>query len=345
MALAGGVVLCAMPMTGVAQRDSGATYERSVATAGSGPQRLAIDSRLLIAGAPFRVYQRGERQYATEGLTDLRLVTSEGRPVPHLLVQPPSPEREWIRGSVLSIPTTKTSSGFEVDLGRASVVDMLQVEGLPVPHLKRLTLDGSGDRERWTTLVAEGTLFDLPDEQLRQNSLGFAAGSYRYLRVTWNDANSGRVPNPRSAAARRVSTLPQPAATVIGTSVERRPSEPGVSRFRVTLPATRLPIVALELDVQPGVAGGHVYRRAVVTESRFAGSEAAPVELGRAMLSRVVREGVTAAALRVPITAPMEAEVEISIDDGSNEPLEVRAVSAVLAELPWIYRFWRGTAT
>jgi Protein of unknown function (DUF3999) len=329
--------LCALPSMGLAQRDSSVAYERPVVTAGAGPQRLAVDARLLTGGAPFLVRQRGERQYAAEGLADLRLVTPDGRPVPHLLVQPPSPEPEWIRGRVLGIPATKTSSGFELDLGRLAAVDVLQVDGLPVPHLKRLTLDGSGDRERWTTLVAEGTLFDLPDERLRQNSLGFAPGSYRYLRVTWNDANSGRVPLPRGVAARRVSAVPQPPATVLDTAVERRPSEPGVSRFLVKLPGTRLPIVALELDVHAGIAGGHVYRRAVVTESRFAGHEAAPVELGRAMLSRVVREGATAAALRVPIAAPAEAEVEISIDDGANEPLDLRAVSAVLAELPWIY--------
>ncbi len=67
-----------------------------VVTVGPGPQRLAIDAGLLAAGAPFRVLRRGERYYAEDGLTDLRLVTDGGRPVPHLLIQPPAPEREWI---------------------------------------------------------------------------------------------------------------------------------------------------------------------------------------------------------------------------------------------------------
>ncbi len=140
-----------------------------------------------------------------------------------------------------------------------------------------------------------------------------------------------------AVAARRVSiAAPSPAATLVA-AIERRPSEPGISRYRVRLPGTRLPIVALDLDVGPGVAGGHVYRRAVVSESRFAGFEAAPVELGRAMLSRVVRDGLTASALRVPIAVPAEAELELTIDDGANEPLDLRAVAVVLAELPWIY--------
>jgi hypothetical protein len=324
-------------LVGLAQKEPDATYERPVATVGPGPQRLAIDAGLLAAGAPFRVLRRGERFYAEDGLTDLRLVTDGGRPVPHLLIQPPAPAREWISGSILSVAATKKTSGFEVDLGAAHAVDMVRVEGLPVPHLKRLTLEGSGDRARWTTLVAEGTLFDLPDEQLRQNTLGFVPGPYRYLRVTWNDANSGRVPNPSAVVARRVTTAPPPPQATLSASIERRPSEPGISRFRVKLPAARLPIVALDLDVGPGASGGHVFRRAVVTESRFAGLEAAPVELGGAMLSRVVRDGLTASALKVPIAAPAEAEIELTIDDGANEPLDLRAVSVMLAELPWIY--------
>ena len=306
-------------------------------TVGPGPQRLAIEAGLLQSGAPFRVIQRGDRFYAEDGLTDLRLVTEGGRPVPHLLIHSSSPEREWIRGSVLGIAPTKKTSGVEVDLGAPAAVDMIRVEGLPSPHLKRLTLEGSGDRAHWTMLVAEGTLFDLPDELLRQNTLGFAAGPYRYFRITWNDANSGRVPNPAAVSARRVSiAAPPPAATLVA-AIERRPSEPGISRYRVRLPGTRLPIVALDLDVGPGAAGGHVYRRAIVSESRFAGLEAAPVELGRAMLSRVVRDGITASALRVPTAVPAEAELELTIDDGANEPLELRQVAVVLAELPWIY--------
>jgi hypothetical protein len=335
--LVAAIALSILPLVALAQKAPESTYERPVVTAGAGPYRLAIDAGLLTAGAPFRVLQRGERFFAEGGLTDLRLVSEGGRPVPYLLIHASSPEREWIRGNVLSVAPTKKSSGFEVDLGAAKPVDMIRVQGLPAPYLKRMTLEGSGDRERWTMLVAEGTLFDLPDEQLRQNALGFASGSYRYFRVTWNDANSGRVPNPTAVAVRRVSIASPPIAATMTASIERRPSEPGISRYRVRLPGAKLPIVAVDLDVGLGVAGGHVYRRAVVSESRFAGLEAAPVELGRAMLSRVVRDGLTASALRVPIAVPTETELELTIDDGANEPLDLRAVSVVLAELPWIY--------
>ena len=308
-------------------------YERRVVTVGMGPQRLAVDAPLLIHGARFRVVRSSETSFAEGGLSDLRLFADGARPIPYLLIRPAAGEARWNAGKLLPITATKKTSGLEVDLGEAQSIDRIRVEGLPVPYLKRLSLEGSGDRARWTMLAAEGTLFDLPDEGLRQDTLGFTAGPYRYLRLTWNDTNSGRVPMPRAVAARLASRIPPPAPTTIDAPVESRPSEPGTSRYRIRLPAPAMPIVALDLDV----GGGHVYRRAVVAESRFEGNEARPVELGTARLVRVTRDGITASALRIPISAPSEAEIELAIDDGANAPLDLRRVSIVLAQLPWIY--------
>jgi hypothetical protein len=309
------------------------TRERAISTAGTGPQRLAIDATLLEAAKPFRVTSSGERTVARDGLADLRLFDRQGRPVPHLLIYPPAREPSWTRGTLLPIAATKKTSGFEVDLADAASTDALRVEGMPAPFLKRLTLEGSGDRAHWTMLAAEGTLFDLPDEHLRETTLTFRRGSYRYLRVIFDDTNSGRVAPPRAVFARRPSgpaPPPPPAATL---AFERRPSEPGRSRYRIRLPAAHLPIVALDLDV----GGGHVFRPVAVNESRLAGEEAVPAQLGRATLMRVLRDGTAAQALRIPLTPPAEAELELVVEDGNNPPLELKGVSASFAELPWIY--------
>lgn len=114
---------------------------------------------------------------------------------------------------------------------------------------------------------------------------------------------------------------------------ERRPSEPGRSRYRVRLPRARLPIVALALDA----GGEHVFRTAFVTEARLAGAEAAPAEIGRATLARVTRAGSTESRLRIPIVPPREPEIDLVVDDGNNPPLELTGIEAVFAELPWIY--------
>ena len=46
---------------------------------------------------------------------------------------------------------------------------------------------------------------------------------------------------------------------------------------------------------------------------------------------------VTASSLRIPIDAPVEPQLDLVIDDGANAPSDVRGVTAVFAELPWIY--------
>jgi hypothetical protein len=307
-------------------------FERPIRIDGAGPRRLGVDASLLAAGTPFRVVTRGDRQVADGGLTDLRLVDSAGRPVPYLLVHQPAPERPWIAGRTLAIPATKRTSGFEVDLGRSATIDALRISGVPAPFLKRVTLEGSGDRVRWTSL-ADATLFDLPAERLTRQDIEFRRGEYRYVRVIWNDTNSAPVPMPSGVQARLASNVSGPPQAPIEVPFERESSEPGRSRYRIRLPGPRLPAIALEVEV----AGGHVFRTATVSESRFTGGEAAPLTLGSAILSRVIRDDVEASDLVVRLEPPAEAEIQLQIDDGNNAPLEITRILLHLAELPVIY--------
>jgi hypothetical protein len=306
---------------------------RPVTATVSGPQRLAIDVPLLAGGAPFALAGSRTRPVAVSGLSDLRFFDAAGSGVPYLLVYSPTAEPAWRRGAILPVAATKKTSGFEADFGNPFTMDLVRLGGLPTPFLKRLVLEGSGDRQHWTLLAGEATLFDLPAEQLRQTALPFAPGSYRYVRVTWDDTNSGRVPPPLLVEARQVGAVAAPPPLTAPLAVERRPSEPGRSRYRMKLPAARLPIAAVDLQVD----GGHVFREAVVFQSRLTTIEAAPAEVGRARLRRVVRDGVSAEALRIPVTGITESELDLVIEDGANPPLAVNGATAVFAELPWIY--------
>ena len=319
-------------------------FERPIRPSGQGPQRLAIDVPLLVGGNPFTVQVRGvdaasgEPVYAVgAGPTDLRLYDPSGGEIAYLLVPHPPSTPTWTPTMILPVAAVETekakTSGLEADLHEARLVDRLRLDGIAAPFLKRVRLEGSGDREHWTLLVAEGTLFDLPGEQLRRTELEFTAGAYRYLRVTWDDTRSGRVALPAAALARVVATAVAPAPLTAAVSFERRPSEPGHSRFRITLPAGHLPVVALAFDV----GGEHVLRGAAVYEARLSGEEAAPVQLGAAVLRRVVRDTLTAASLRVPIRTPTEAQLDLDVDDGDSPPLALQGVTAVFAGLPWIY--------
>ncbi len=319
-------------------------FERPIAAGGEGPRRLPVDVPLLVGGAPFQTASRivspatGETTVSmSNGLADLRLYDAEGREVGYLLVGHMPAVTTYADAPTLPIASVdeekRRTSGFEADLGESLLVDRVRIDGLVPPFLKRATLEGSGDREHWTMLVAEGTVFDLPSDRLRQTVLPFSPGSYRYLRLTWDDTNSARLPRPAVVAVGKVPQGPPPPPLVAAVAVEPRPSEPRHSRFRVRLPGGHLPVVALDLDV----GGGHVLRDASVYEARLSGAELAPVRLGRATIRRVVRDGVAASALRVPIQMPTEAQLDLVLEDGDNPPLDLRGATAVFAELPWIY--------
>jgi hypothetical protein len=319
-------------------------FERPIVIAGDGPRRLPIDVTLLSGATPFRIASRARdprtQDWVVEvadGVRDLRLYDGGGREVGYLLVGNPPPVPSYRPAAILAVAPIDTdtlkSSGFEADLGEVLTVDRFRIEGLPAPFLKRVRLEGSGDRQRWTLLVGEGTLFDLPDEQLRLTELRFVPGAYRYIRVTWDDTNSARLPRPPAATAGTLLSAAPVVPLTAPLAFERQSSEPGVSRFRVRLPAGRLPIVALDLDV----AGGHLLRQANVYEARLNGSQLAPVALGSATLRRVVRDNLTAADLQIPIIPPTDSVLDLVVNDGDNQPLELLGVTAVFATLPWIY--------
>lgn len=323
-------------------------YERQVLPGAPGPNRLEPDVALLGSGAPL-VYEAGaspgELGPFRSGLADLRLFDAGGREVPYLLVAPSRRETEWRAGRLLPLAATQTESGFEADLGTLQTIGRVRLSGLPAPFLKRFRLEGGGDRSRWTLLVPQGTLFDLPAEGLRLLDVDVPPGEYRYLRLTWDDASSARLPLPGGVEAALVRPVDAGPPARVPVVFERRPSEPGKSRFRLRLPAARLPVVALDLDISGGPAEP-LLRGAMVTEGRLSpdgGAEIAPVRLGGTTLRRAVRDGLSAADLRLPLIPPEGADLELTVDDGNNPPLPLAGVTAELAPLPWIYFEAAGT--
>lgn len=294
-----------------------AAVERSVTPGGAGPNRLDIDVLLL--------------SHATSDLRDLRLVDDAQREVGFLLVQPAG-EPRWIDGRILPVTSTKKTSGFEIDLGSASDVDRLRLDGITAPFLKRVRVEGSGDRGHWT-LLAEATVFDLPDDRLRLLEIPFEAGSFRYLRLTWDDSSSARITHVGSVRARVHGSGAPPEPLRAAVAFRKRPSEPGKSRYRIDLPGPHLPIEAIEL----GVASGNVFRDATITEPRLGNGEVLPTTLGSGTARRSERWGAVAEAMAIAIARPTGHELDLVIDDGNNAPLALVEIAARFAPQPWIY--------
>ncbi|MHB0972339.1 MAG: DUF3999 family protein [Thermoanaerobaculia bacterium] len=323
------VTLALLAQSPALAADATFAHERSIRPAASGANRLDVDVPLL-SGARALRYESGVYR---GGLDDLRLFDMSGREVPHLVIAPPPENRSWTSGKIIAIPKSRRASGFEADLGGIVEADRIRIAGLASPFLKRFRLEGSGDRQRWITLIESGTLFDLPEERLSRLDADFAAGAYRYLRVTWDDSSSSRLGLPSEVQA-RVSTQPPPAPPLFADAqFRRRESEPRRSRYRIRLSGRDLPVSAIHVVA----GGGHVLRDARVTEARMSGDEVTPAVIGSATLRRAVRDGVPAEDLRIPIARPSGPDLELVIDDGDNPPLEIRAVRAEMMPLPSIY--------
>ena len=300
------------------------TQARSVTPGAAGPNRLDVDVAL--------------RAHAMPDLRDLRLIDAQQREVGYLVVEPGESASRWLEGRILPVAATKRTSGFEVDLGIARTVDRIRLEDIAAPFLKALRLEGSGDRSRWT-LLADATVFDLPDDKLRRTEVEFAPGDYRYLRVTWDDRSSARVtPSPRVSARVFASAAP-PSRVRAPLTFTKRASEPGRSRYRLELPGPHLPLEAIELQV----ANPNVFRRASVTEPRLRNGDILPLSLGTAELRRAERFGAVAEEMFVPIHEPEGRQLDLVIDDGNNPPLEIRAIVARFVPQPWIYFESDGT--
>ncbi len=306
--------------------------ERPLLPGGKGPNRAAVDVTLLTHADPVR-YGLGADPLPVGGLDDLRLFDGAGRSVPFLVMLPESPTRRDVPGRVLAVASTKATSGFEVDLGTAETVDTLVLDRLAAPFLKRYRLEGSGDRSHWTLLVEEGTLFDLPAEHLREVTARFSVGTFRYLRVQWDDRNSARVAPPDGARALAAERAAPPAQNRLPLAFERSASEPRVSRFRVHLPGRNLPLAAIELDVAPG----NLLRPARVLEARLRDATVEPCPLGAATLRRTAHGEAIAAALAIAVAPAEGRELELVVEDGDSGPLPLTAVWARLRPLPWIY--------
>lgn len=337
------VALCA-PAVGAQRGTAAPRFERVVKPAAPGPNRLAVDSTLLVGGSPFEIVSdppRAARGAASirNGLGELRLHDdARGREVQYLLVWPSEDAPRWRGGRIIPVSPGKDTSGFELDLGVIATVDRIDIPALPSRFVKRVRLEGSGDRVRWTLLVPDGTLANLPEEEgampVRQTQLAFAPARYRYLRLIADDHAGPRLLPPASARARiapREAAVSDTMRQTLG--FEKRPTAAHTSRYHIRLPAARLPILALELDV----GDARVLRNGFVTEPRLGNGRVAPTQLGMAMLRRTSVNGVDAGALRIPIAPPTGAELDVVINDLDNPPLDIHGIRAIFTSLPYIY--------
>ncbi len=96
------------------------------------------------------------------------------------------------------------------------------------------------------------------------------------------------------------------------------------------LPERGFPLTA----IVPRVERGPVFREAKVTEMRMSGGGLQPVDARNRDAAARRDGGDVASDLRIPITPPETAELELTIDDRSNPPLALAAIEGEIAPQP-----------
>src|SRR4029453_1273200 len=100
---------------------------------------------------------------------DMRLYDASGRDVGYLLIRSPPAVPQYRSARLLPVAAVETdkerTSGFEAALGEPLIVDAFRLESMTPPFLKRVRLEGSGDREHWRLRVAEATVLACPGRQ------------------------------------------------------------------------------------------------------------------------------------------------------------------------------------
>lgn len=167
-------------------------------------------------------------------------------------------------------------------------------------------------------------------------------GDAQPLRYSGNRFISGlgdfRIRDRNGAEIPYILVVPRSAPTwlrgsVVPAEVTRRNSEPGISRFRIRLPGSNLPLRAIRIRTREETLS----RRASVFESRLIGSEAKPVSIGSATLRKIQQDEGVASSTRIPVEPPIGPDLELVVDDGDNPPLDLEAIELELPPLPWIY--------
>ncbi len=68
----------------------------------------------------------------------------------------------------------------------------MRISGIAAPFLKRVTIEESSDRARWTVLAPGTTIFDLPDDRLAHDVVEFMLMLLRFVRIVYDDRASAR---------------------------------------------------------------------------------------------------------------------------------------------------------
>ena len=272
-------------------------------------------------------------------LGDLRIAGPDGQEVPYLVRAVPVAAPEVLHEATLVDPVVQPDGLAQavLDLGRPglkhSQVRLVLVdaasEGGPPPndYLRHTRVEVSTDEVHFSPLAEGGRIYRIraggtPTSPLASHlTVDYPLSDARYVRITVLPGADGQRLRIGAAEVAYVTPASQPLTRQLPVPRDLRPREmrAGTSELVFDLGAPGVPVSSLVLDV----ATAAFERRAVVWASTH---NAYWTEVGGGWLYRTpAAAGAVMESLVLPVTGTRKRYLRLTIDDGDDPPLEVRA--------------------
>lgn len=266
------------------------------------------------------------RHVKSDALDDVRIAAPDGSEVAWLLRRVPPPAQAVEHAVTLVDPVTLPdgSTRATLDLGAPGLKHsevQLKLDG-DGDFFRKTRIESSNDEQSWA-LLTEGAYVFRVNTGSEQTTLRYPLSDARYLRVTLLPAAGSAVrisgastafnpPEARVPLRRLESVTPLPPDDAAAAPVK------GETRLLFDLGAAGVPIAALELDVGNGQFERHALLASATQKAYW-------VPVGSTLLYRVPTGSRREENLSLPGGATRKRFLRVTITNGDDAPLEVRA--------------------
>lgn len=272
---------------------------------------------------------------AGPNLEDLRLLDANGRETPYLLTRPSPRPATFFTPTAVERQLTSTSTVVRIQTGSNAVLTALHITTPARRFLKAASLEASPDGAAWRPLLEAVPVFHEPNG-VAELQLRFKAAAYPWLRLTLDDHRSDPIP----VTGIQLETAAQDGETeTVPSAVASREETAEQTRLVVTLPAARLWVSAVELEV----ADPLFTRQASVLVRSFSDGVFREERVAQGILHRIDVPGVPVKAktrLDVEHAVP-DRELVILLDNRDSPPLQL---ARVRVEVRPVYLHFRAAS-
>ena len=305
----GGALLLGVSAT-AANLPSDWQHEQSFDVSATGLVKISLPVETLDAARP--------------ALEDLRLYDDAGNEVPYLIERPVPVARVVQAAKSFQVSLNANTTVITLETGLAQPLDGVTLDTPAMDFIKAVRVEGSDDGKSWRTLAQGQPIFRQP-YGASQLHVSFAAGAWRWLRLTVDDQRSQPIPFT-GARVHAAATEPVPGE-LIPVAITERDENPGETRLAVNLGAANLNTAEIQIETAEPL----FMRQVALAVPQISEDSIREQTIGSGTVYRIAVEGQTPSEnLSVPLENQIRSrELVLFIKNGDSPPLPISVVHIV----------------